>query len=305
MRTDSAYMQIKSNGVKYRSIGGKVQRLVIKVVLHHNSISCQVHQHARTAGMNCLTYMEANTAMRERDVLHLLPEMTSKAVAHYWSTRGSQTTRQQGSGASDQGQRCAVTGGAQMDGFIKLFTSLVTGTGIPERCVHTKGRVALPGYFRPTKEWDLLVVIGHTLVAAIEAKSQAGPSFGNNFNNRTEEALGSALDLWTAFRERAFHDSPCPFLGYVFLLEDCDRSNSPVRVQEPHFSVFPEFVDASYRRRYELFCRKLVLERHYTAAALITSSEEHGRHGEYVVPASDLSMDRLARSFVSHLGAFA
>jgi len=26
------------------------------------------------------------------------------------------------------------------------------------------------------------------LVAAIEAKSQVGPSFGNNFNNRTEEA---------------------------------------------------------------------------------------------------------------------
>ncbi len=61
--------------------------------------------------------------------------------------------------------------------------------------------IELPGFFRPTKEWDLLVIKDGKLVVAIEAKSQAGPSFGNNFNNRTEEAMGSALDLWTAFRE--------------------------------------------------------------------------------------------------------
>jgi len=49
----------------------------------------------------------------------------------------------------------------------------------------------------------LVIKNGHLFVA-IEAKSQVGPSFGNNFNNRTEEAMGSALDLWTAFREGAF-----------------------------------------------------------------------------------------------------
>jgi len=54
------------------------------------------------------------------------------------------------------------------------------------------------------------------LIAAIEAKSQVGPSFGNNFNNRTEEAMGSALDLWTAFRKRDYLDNPQPFLGYFF-----------------------------------------------------------------------------------------
>ncbi len=41
------------------------------------------------------------------------------------------------------------------------------------------------------KKWDLLVVEG-CLIAAIEFKSQVG-SFGNNYNNRTEEALGSQL----------------------------------------------------------------------------------------------------------------
>ena len=227
-----------------------------------------------------------------------------KAVAHYWQTRTAQRKKQEHTGKADQGSRSAVTGGAQMDGFIDLFTSLVTEAGITHQCVFRKKAVELPGFFRPTKEWDLLVVRDRTLVAAIEAKSQVGPSFGNNFNNRTEEAMGSALDLWTAFRERAYLESPQPFLGYFFMLEDCEASNRPVRVQEPHFTVFPEFVSASYMRRYELFCRKLVLERHYTASAFITSTSRDGLNGEFKTPAEDLSIQRFARILVAHVATF-
>ena len=200
--------------------------------------------------------------------------------------------------------RSAVTGGAQMDGFIDFFTELVTDAGIPRQYIFRKKAVELPGFFRPTKEWDILVVRDRTLIAAIEAKSQVGPSFGNNFNNRTEEAMGSALDLWTAFRERAYLESPQPFLGYFFMLEDCEASNRPVNVQEPHFKVFPEFVGASYMRRYELFCRKLVLERHYTTSAFITSSGQDGLNGVFKTPADDLSIERFAKILVAHVATF-
>jgi hypothetical protein len=191
-----------------------------------------------------------------------------------------------------------------MDGFIDLFTGLITQAGIPERYIFRKKTVELPGFFRPTKEWDLLVVKEGTLIAAIEAKSQVGPSFGNNFNNRTEEAMGSALDLWTAFRERAYLQSPQPFLGYFFMLEDCDASNRSAGVQEPHFKVFPEFVGASYMKRYELFCRKLVLERQYTASAFITSTSQDGLHGDFETPADDLSIERFAKLLVAHTATF-
>ena len=242
--------------------------------------------------------------MDRNEILGNLADYTAKAVAHYWQTRAAQRKKQEAGAKADQGLRSAVTGGAQMDGFISLFTDFVTQAGIPGNCVFRKKAVELPGFFRPTKEWDLLVVCKQTLVAAIEAKSQVGPSFGNNFNNRTEEAIGSALDLWTAFREKAYLDSPQPFLGYFFMLEDCDASNRPVTVQEPHFKVFPEFVGASYMRRYELFCRKLVLERHYTASAFITSSSFHGLKGAYKTPADDLSMERFAKVLVAHVATF-
>jgi hypothetical protein len=242
--------------------------------------------------------------MEQARTLQELTEKTKKAVAHYWQSRSDQRQKQEKSGRADQGLRSAVTGGAQMDGFIDLFTELIARAGISEKHIFRKRAVELPGFFRPTKEWDLLVVNEKTLVAAIEAKSQVGPSFGNNFNNRTEEAMGSALDLWTAFRERAYLQSPQPFLGYFFMLEDCEASNRPVSVQEPHFKVFPEFVRASYMKRYELFCRKLVLERHYTSSAFITSTSQHGLQGEFKTPADDLSIERFAKVLAAHAATF-
>ncbi|MBW2136732.1 MAG: restriction endonuclease, partial [Deltaproteobacteria bacterium] len=117
----------------------------------------------------------------------------SDAVSHYWQTRKAQREKQK-----------------KRDGFIRLFTEIIVGAGMDEGYVYRKKRLELPGFFRPTKEWDLVVVKKGHLVAAIEAKSQVGPSFGNNFNNRTEEAMGSALDLWTAFREGAFNSGVQP-----------------------------------------------------------------------------------------------
>jgi len=233
-----------------------------------------------------------------------LDEMTRSAVSHYWNTRISQQQKQQKQGKVDHGLRGAVTGGAQMDGFIEFFSLLITSTGMDVNCVQKKGSLELPGYFRPTKEWDLIVVKNGRLIVALEAKSQVGPSFGNNFNNRTEEAMGSALDLWTAYREGAFHTSPQPFLGYFFMLEDCQSSQRPVRVKEPHFHVFPEFKGASYMKRYEIFCKKLVLERHYTASAFITSKRENGPKGIYSTPIEQLSVKNFATALIAHVGGF-
>ena len=125
-------------------------------------------------------------------------ERTGRAVAHYWKTRAVQGEKQKQTGRADQGLRSAVTGGAQMNGFIDLFPELITSSGIPERYIFRKKAVELPGFFRPTKEWDLLVVREDTLLVAIEAKSQVGPSFGNNFNNRTATASWFPEVAWFA-----------------------------------------------------------------------------------------------------------
>ena len=234
-----------------------------------------------------------------------LPTYLREAVKFYWQTRAKQVTKQKSAGGTDQGLRSAVTGGAQMDGFIELLTKLVIEAGIDRSHIFVRrGFLELPGYFRPTKQWDFIVVVNGQLVAALETKSQVGPSFGNNFNNRTEEAIGSALDLWTAFREKAFGSAIRPWLGYMFLLEDCSKSRSPVGVEQPHFKVFPEFQNASYGKRYELFCRRLVLERHFDCSAFLLSEAQAGLEGACSEPADDLKFEVFARSLVAHVAAY-
>ncbi|MFA5354238.1 MAG: PaeR7I family type II restriction endonuclease, partial [Thermodesulfovibrionales bacterium] len=59
-----------------------------------------------------------------------LPGRLSQAVALYWSTRENQARKQASAGRADQGLRSAVTGGAQMDGFISLFTEIIAAAGV-------------------------------------------------------------------------------------------------------------------------------------------------------------------------------
>jgi len=227
-----------------------------------------------------------------------------EAIAFYWKTRKQQKSKQTRGGKPDQGARSAVTGGAQMSIIIGLLTEIMLEAGAKPEEIYQNKALELPGFFRPTKEWDWLVIREQQLIAAIETKSQVGPSLGNNFNNRTEEAMGSALDLWTAFREGAFNSTVRPWLGYLFLLEDCPRSTCPVRTREPHFPVFPEFKNASYAKHYELFCRKLVRERHYTSAVFLMSSRTDGFKGQYTEPAQDLTFHIFAKSLAAQISIY-
>jgi hypothetical protein len=228
-----------------------------------------------------------------------LDEQVRAAVRHFWLTRGSQSKAQGArTNTKDAGDRAAVTGGKQMDGFVDLLCGLLNESGVPDACVFRNRRVELPGWFRAEKQWDLIVKVADQLVAVMELKSQVGPSFGNNFNNRTEEALGSATDLKAAFREGAFKPSPRPFVGYLMLLEDCDASRRPISVQEPHFRIFPEFRDASYARRYEVLLQKLVRDQLYDASALLLSPKDAGNDGGFQEPNAELSFANLATTLV-------
>jgi hypothetical protein len=127
-------------------------------------------------------------------ILSDLPCHMREAVRFYWQTRTKQLEKQAGSGAKDQGLRSAVTGGAQMDGFISLLTRLVIEAGI--------------------------------------------------------------------------------------------------------------FRNSSYARRYELFCHRLVLDRHYNSAAFLLSESNAGLKGDFTEPAADLAFHKLAQLLFAQVAAF-
>lgn len=234
-----------------------------------------------------------------------LAKKVRKAVSRFWQTRDRQA-RSQGanSGDRDRGARSAVTGGAHLDGFAELVHDLLVKAGIHETAVHRRRRVELPGYYRAEKKWDLIVVVDGRLFATVEFKAQVGPSFGNNYNNRSEEALGNAADYWAAYREGAFRGSPRPWLGYLMLVEDAPGSTRPVAVAEPHFPVFDEFRDASYAKRYEILLTKMVRERMYDAACLLLSPRSASRNGEFSEPCAELAFANFAESLVAKAIAY-
>jgi hypothetical protein len=225
------------------------------------------------------------------------------AIKEFWGNRQAALDKQLAAGNVDAGTRGAVTAGKNLDGFRALIVALVKANGLSHATIHTdKGLVTLPGFFRPTKLWDTLIMNEGRLVAALEFKSQVG-SFGNNYNNRTEEAIGTAHCLWTAYREGALGDQPKPFLGWVMVVEDAPGSNSPVANAEPHFKVFPEFKGASYLKRYDLLCQKLVKEQLYSAAALLATPNTAATTGDFRALSELSSLTAFVTGFAAHIAA--
>ncbi|MCX6880264.1 MAG: PaeR7I family type II restriction endonuclease [Verrucomicrobia bacterium] len=231
---------------------------------------------------------------------------TKAAVKAFWKGRSAAHSKQVASGKADQGERSAVTGGKNMDGFISLVADLVKGNGLKTAEIYLQRKVlTLPGYFRPTKLWDMLVVYRGLLISALEFKSQVGPSFGNNFNNRAEEAIGTAADFWTAYREGAFGEIARPFLGWIMLVEDAPGSRSPVRDSSPHFPVFPDFRDASYVERYHILCKRLMQEQFHTAAACLASPRTASKDGRYSSEGDIAGLGNFVATFAGHIAAAA
>lgn len=229
---------------------------------------------------------------------------SAEAVMAFWRNREKARRKQIEAGKADQGERAGVTAGKNMDGFAALIIDIVKANGLAHAQIHQqRAVVTLPGYFRPTKLWDILVINEGRLIAAIELKSQVGPSFGNNFNNRTEEAIGTAHDFWTAYREGAFGKQPRPFVGWMMLAEDAPGSRSPVRDKSPHFPVFAEFQGASYLKRYDVLCQRLMQEQLYSTAALMTSPRGASTSGEYDSLSDMTSFKTFVTSLAGHVAA--
>lgn len=227
------------------------------------------------------------------------------ATMAFWGNRQKALEAKIEAGTTDTGERGAVTAGNTMDGFVALMIDLVHANGLGHASIYrNRAALTLPGFFRPTKLWDMLVIQDGHLVAAVEMKSQVGPSFGNNANNRAEEAIGTAHDFWTAYRDGAFGNHPRPFVGWLAMIEDADKSRRPgVRESSRHFPVFPEFKNISYLGRYDVLCQKLVKENLYTAACTLASPRAAATTGAFSDMSELSSLKSFITAFAGHIAA--
>ncbi|MGW1181533.1 PaeR7I family type II restriction endonuclease [Streptomyces drozdowiczii] len=205
------------------------------------------------------------------------------AVAAYWGAKELQREQSAIKAAVGAGTAGSVRGGKHFDAITILLSKFFLEAGYPPESIRvTKSQgLELPGYFRPQKQWDLVVVHRDTLVAAFELKALGAPSFGNNYNNRVEEALGSAVDLRHA-DINGLYPGEAPWLGYFFIMEDDAASRRPIVPARGALPVDDLWRDMSYQERFGVFCQRVVSERLYDAACYITSSAADPRPYEPV-----------------------
>ncbi|WP_046470901.1 PaeR7I family type II restriction endonuclease [Allosalinactinospora lopnorensis] len=202
-----------------------------------------------------------------------------EAIARYWGVKDAQNTSSQVAGRVGAGTAGSVRGGKHFDVIAELIAKFFREAGYPDSAIRIakKHGMELPGYYRPQKQWDVVIAHRGTLVAAFELKALGGPSFSNNYNNRIEEALGSAVDLRRAALAELYPGEK-PWLGYFFIMEDHAKSREPVRLASkaaiPADSIWQ---GTSYQDRFAVFCRRLIEENLYDAVCYITSSQ-HDPH---------------------------
>lgn len=223
------------------------------------------------------------------------------AIRAYWAGRDLQAQKQLDSGRVDAGLRGTATGGAHLNALQELVASQFSPLAKRGAIVRCSGHLPIPGFYRRMKNWDIVVTYRDVLVAAIECKSQNGPSFGNNFNNRTEEALGNSVDLWRSY-ETGNLGKIRPWLGFVHVMEHAQGSTSVVRDHgRPVFRPDSLFDNTSYMDRYGLLFQRLVSERLYDAACLISTKRGEGIHSEPVVEVSTANLTAAISARVTYI----
>jgi hypothetical protein len=151
--------------------------------------------------------------------------------------------------------------------FLKLIADELGELGWP---AHVSQRASDPGalvagHFRDAKSWDIVCRDSNMQPRiCIEFKSQVD-SYGNNENNRYEEALGSGLDVRAKQGWRTA-------LGFVLVI--CDEPATRVVKRDRLPDLDPAFAKTSHIDRRKVFAERIIEYRLngnplYDAAALL------------------------------------
>ncbi len=185
---------------------------------------------------------------------------------------------------------------------------LAEGAGFNPKNIYTKNGV--PGYYRISKKWDLVVVDDEgSIVAALEYKSVG--SRADNVNNRIEEAIGSAIDINAAMSEGLLSSSTNSYLwtGYLVMMnltEDAEkeRNTTPIIPQFTYRDVFGKRL--SYMERMKIFLLAAVEKGLYTKSSLVLARDPNRLKGDiayipYSSPETELLPEHFFMSYQTHL----
>ena len=176
------------------------------------------------------------------------------ALRTWLDVRRTQAEASVASGRGQEGRRSAVTGGRHLEAIHQLVVDEIHATGATGLHMHKNQGATLPGFYRATKSWDLVLMQGSIPVLAVEYKSMLG-SEGKNLNNRADEIFGMAEDTRQAEANELL--PPQMRRAYIFVMADNRDTSRPVGVSRTLGRADPIFDGASYVKRMAIMLRRM------------------------------------------------
>lgn len=152
---------------------------------------------------------------------------------------------------------------------------------------------SIPGYYRRSKNWDVVAVHKGNLVALVELKSQVG-SEGNNGNNRIEEALGNTFDASTTQDlTEAFGKLPV-WSAFCMVFGSDPSTAKPVRMRgTPVFPIEEIFKGMTYGRQWEIAIERFIQTKAYDAGWFLSSWMDGDSNLQYTEPVAAATLQTL------------
>ena len=197
------------------------------------------------------------------------------------------------------GQELLCSGGQQMNGTTISSATTLSLNGLPKTQVFCGTAVEIPGWYRPEKKWDLLVISDGELIAGIEFKSQVG-SFENATTIGPRKPSAAQRIFGPPIAKGRSNRPPATTLAVHDAARRSPRLIDPCQsARTQSFEYFPEFKDASYGKRCEILLTKLVRERLYDSACFLLSDSKKGLRGYYREPVPELCFESFIASLLA------
>lgn len=233
------------------------------------------------------------------ETLEGLDQRVAAAVRQFWRVRDAQARKQDSSGRKDQGARGSVTGGAQMDGFIDLLTETARLAGAKPESIICGPHSELPGFFRPTIAWDVVIYQNQQVLCAFKIATYPGSIGAVEYDRLVENTLTSAYELWHAYSISTLNYDIKPWLGYLLVAgSDGPECRESETVATPAAQAAGQCAGSKHRG--ELLCRGLLRDQLYDGTAFLLTEPD----GSYTQPASDLQIDYLCRALACRVSAY-
>ena len=187
-------------------------------------------------------------------------------LINFWSQKNDAVRRLAEAGIVGTGAQ--ARNARHMESLATFVRQMFLEAGLSESDVRVNG--VIPGYYRRSKDWDIVATYKDNLVAVVELKSQVG-SEGNNGNNRIEEALGNSRDASAAQElNQAFGNLPI-WTAFCVAFGSSPDDAKPTRAPQSMFSLDPVFAGMTYARQWEIAVTRFIQTGAYDAGWMVTT----------------------------------